>query len=234
MSVKKQAFTLAEILIALTIIGIVAAVTVPMLMSNTNARTNRLKVQKAYTTLSTALRMGQTKLDFDMSDVTSVTGTGDVDTVFTIENFLTKTMDVSKTANGGNDDKYPFTGKPLKIASNALAFDDYGTSGVSKNATVFKSRDGIYYIFPDLSKTGSSYDPCTKDTPCIGYIDINGPKDPNEVITCTGGTDALWTKDADPAECSVDESAISDIYPFVMYGATVKPATSAFDAVLAE
>lgn len=232
--IRKSGFTLAEILIALTIIGVVAALTVPMLMSDTNAKTNKVMAKKAYATLSSALKIGQSKLDFDMSDITAATGTGSADSVFTIENFLTKTMDITKTT----DETYTVSGKTLKISSGALATNTYAantTIGSSTDkATVFKTSDGVYYVFPALEKSSGSIVPCTKDTPCIGYIDINGKKGPNELITCTGGTEALWTKDASMSECTVEDSAVGDVYPFVMYGATIQPANNAFAAILAD
>ena len=51
-SSKKAAFTLAEILITLGIIGIVAAMTIPTLVSNYQKKQTVTKLQKAYSTLS--------------------------------------------------------------------------------------------------------------------------------------------------------------------------------------
>ncbi len=49
---KHKAFTLAEVLITLVIIGVIAAMTVPSLMSNTNHEEILAKTKKAYSTLS--------------------------------------------------------------------------------------------------------------------------------------------------------------------------------------
>ena len=49
---KKNAFTLAEVLIALTIIGVIAAITVPALIQRTNKQEYVSALQKAYSTLS--------------------------------------------------------------------------------------------------------------------------------------------------------------------------------------
>ena len=44
---KKLGFTLAEVLITLVIIGVIAAMTVPTLMNNTNAQEFRSALKKA-------------------------------------------------------------------------------------------------------------------------------------------------------------------------------------------
>jgi len=53
----KKGFTLAEVLVTLTILGVIAAVTVPGIIGDTQHRDIRAKVQKAYNTLSTAYSM---------------------------------------------------------------------------------------------------------------------------------------------------------------------------------
>ncbi|MBR6163752.1 type II secretion system protein [bacterium] len=54
---KKCAFTLAEVLITLVIIGVIAAITVPTLMNNTNKQEYVSKLKKAYSTLSQATNL---------------------------------------------------------------------------------------------------------------------------------------------------------------------------------
>jgi len=51
---KLYAFTLAEVLITLVIIGVIAAITVPTLMNKTNNQEYVSKLKKAYSTLSQA------------------------------------------------------------------------------------------------------------------------------------------------------------------------------------
>ena len=54
---KLKAFTLAEVLITLGIIGVVAAMTMPVLMASTQKKELQTGLQKAYSTLSQALIM---------------------------------------------------------------------------------------------------------------------------------------------------------------------------------
>ncbi len=54
---RLQAFTLSEVLITLMIIGVVAAITVPSLINNTNAHEYRSKLKKAVSGLNQALTL---------------------------------------------------------------------------------------------------------------------------------------------------------------------------------
>ena len=50
----RKGFTLAEVLIALVIIGVIAAITIPPLMNKTNEQYTVVAVKKAYFILSQA------------------------------------------------------------------------------------------------------------------------------------------------------------------------------------
>jgi len=56
---KKAAFTLAEVLITLAIIGVVAAMTIPTLINNYQEKVTVTKVKKAFNTLTNAYRLAQ-------------------------------------------------------------------------------------------------------------------------------------------------------------------------------
>ena len=56
---KKAAFTLAEVLITLGIIGIVAAMTIPTLIANYQKKVTATKLKQTYSILSQALKMAQ-------------------------------------------------------------------------------------------------------------------------------------------------------------------------------
>lgn len=51
---RKSAFTLAEVLITLGIIGVVAAMTIPTLMNSTNSKETVTSLKKVFSTLSNA------------------------------------------------------------------------------------------------------------------------------------------------------------------------------------
>ena len=71
---KKQGFTLAEVLITLVIIGIIAAMTLPSLLGGTNKQEIKTGLQKSVSALSQAITLhyALTGEDFSSLDTTSV------------------------------------------------------------------------------------------------------------------------------------------------------------------
>ena len=63
----KKGFTLAEVLITLGIIGVVAAMTIPTLIQNTNSVRFATQFKKSVSTLSQAALMAQAQYDMDYS-----------------------------------------------------------------------------------------------------------------------------------------------------------------------
>lgn len=61
---KKNAFTLAETLIVLTIIGVIAALTIPAVMFNTDKRVSMTGYKRAISSLNQAIDMSRTELKF--------------------------------------------------------------------------------------------------------------------------------------------------------------------------
>ena len=51
---KKIAFTLAEVLITLVIVGVIAALTIPSMINKTNNQETVSRLKKAYSTLAQA------------------------------------------------------------------------------------------------------------------------------------------------------------------------------------
>ena len=66
---KNYAFTLAEVLITLVIIGVIAAMTVPSLMNNTNKKENIVRYKKALSTINQALNRNYALYGFNMASV---------------------------------------------------------------------------------------------------------------------------------------------------------------------
>ena len=64
---KRFGFTLAEVLITLGIIGVVAAMTIPTLISNTNGAQFKTAYKKALSTLNQAVLMNLAMDDTDFS-----------------------------------------------------------------------------------------------------------------------------------------------------------------------
>ena len=61
---KCKAFTLAEVLITLVIIGVVAAMTVPTITANSNKEASKAQFKKAVSTINSALQKTVLDLGF--------------------------------------------------------------------------------------------------------------------------------------------------------------------------
>ena len=215
---KRFGFTLAEVLITLGIIGVVAAMTMPTLMNSTNGAQYKTAYKKALSVLSQAVVLNVALDDYDMSQTTSTT-TNDNASLY---NLFNNRMNVVKT--DGN----------AYTASNGASKAKFGDS--TNNYTLY-FNDGITFTFPknasQCTEGNATTDAAANGTDaapgyCYGVIDVNGEKNPNKVVNCDGQTDPF--KGPTTGNCEVSNP--TDIYPVIMYDQTVLPATVAAEAVL--
>lgn len=158
---SRLAFTLAEVLITLGIIGVVAAMTIPTLMNNTNESEFNVGVKKAYSSLSQAVEM------IIITNSTINVGTAS-STDITMRNNFCSVMNCIKqdtTSNvfGPSDYKY-YKG----LSAN--------WPGVGVNAAAAILNDGMllqFWTATDCTKGG------TLNACAYIYVDVNGSKQPN-------------------------------------------------------
>ena len=299
---QKKSFTLSEILIAMAIIGIVAAIVVPDFIDITSGLGYKTKFKKTITTLTRAVVANYGENTYDFRDVRAYYGDengipiecyslvgGATDGAFigsdTIGNssgaiwadLSNKSMSIYNIfhsflnmTHSGIIHNYavgpvsvdlkcasrePAGGK-VKIRAGAVEMnvnlvssfnerlnDLYGgfypmcdgrllANGGFNQGRMFMMDDGSVF----------TYDPsqiyCTESNPCFGYIDINGPLPPNQMISCSVGEDSFilnYGRNADEGvlqgTCEVKPQDITDIYPVVFYDQIVKPASWAAKAV---
>ena len=156
-------FTLAEVLITLGIIGVVAAMTMPTLLNSTNGAQYRTAYKKALSVLSQAVVLNVALDDYDLSQATT---SSDTDTAkASLYSLFRNRMNVVSDSGTSNVDSW--------TAGN----DNNAKFGDSSNYTMF-FNDGISFTF---AKSAAQ---CTQTNPCKGAIDINGAKNPNKVVAC--------------------------------------------------
>ncbi len=209
---KRFGFTLAEVLITLGIIGVVAAMTMPTLMNSTNGAQYKTAYKKALSVLSQAVVLNVALDDYDMSQATVTDGTATNGSSASLYNLFNNRMNVVKTSSGATED----TGWESETAQ-------FGSKG-SGNYTLF-FNDGIVFTFPKNESNCTEGNATTTEDKCYGVIDVNGEKNPNKVVNCDG---KAWN--AGGEDCKVSNP--TDIYPVVMYDQTILPATRAGEAVL--
>jgi prepilin-type N-terminal cleavage/methylation domain-containing protein len=203
---KRFGFTLAEVLITLGIIGVVAAMTMPTLMNQTNGAQYKAAYKKALSAISQAVTLNVALDDVSFAD--TVTGTAGATTApssgASIASLLNSRMNVVKATTEGAD--YSITGQTASNSNTTLFFND-GSSFTFKNGDAGCSS-GV---------EGSGV-----DNVCKGYIDVNGAKGPNKVVTCSTSA----TGDSCVAENP------TDVYPVKFYDQTILPNSDAARAVL--
>ena len=217
---KSLGFTLAEVLITLGIIGVVAAMTMPTLMNSTQGAQYKAAYKKALSAISQAVTLNVALDDWDLGEIDGSAGSD-----YSLEKLLTTRMNVVRTEQ---NKAIPATEYALSTATT----DSHGVKLPSASNTTLFFNDGIMFTYATASaKT------CTKDTTvttgnteniCKGYIDVNGTKGPNKVTLCDGETATGGDKTI--TNCKVTNPA--DIYPVIFFDTSILPGTAAAKAVL--
>ena len=161
---RKAAFTLAEALFALAIIGIVAALTIPQLVANYQKHVASTRVKKAYTELQLAIQRSEVD-NGNMADWTYPTKVNVANTRAFVNKYIKPYyLDLSECSTGNSRN---VCGAPVSR---------YGVNYRTKNGT------GISFLAGDSSNPNNS-----KLKGFHAYIDINGSKGPN-----IGGYDVFY------------------------------------------
>ena len=163
---KANGFTLAEVLITLGIIGIVAAMTLPTLITNYQKRATIAKLKRAYSVIKQAYLMSYDQVGDPAADDAFSMG---IDSYFKTywAPYIKGTVCKSYKECGYN------SGAPW-IQANGTALP---TGVVAGGRTTFYTTDGVLYVV-FISGGGSN----GEDVP-ISYVicDINGAKKPNQL-----------------------------------------------------
>ncbi len=252
---KKFGFTLAEVLITLGIIGVVAAMTIPTLIQNTNSVKFATQFKKDISTLSQAALMAQAQYDTDYATTTHKCG--DVPDSSTGAAAGAKLAVGAETLSAGGYSSIcailntTLAGKTAlglgsSVKSSADSSKSYTwaskkTLGELSNYYVYSLADGSLVgvnkdakgcsleVGATLDNTVLSGTGALKD--CVGFIDVNGTALPNKETVCeTENQTALNPS----SSCTVTSKAsqIGDLFPVVFHDGTVEPASNAAKAVL--
>ena len=215
---KRFGFTLAEVLITLGIIGVVAAMTMPTLMNSTQGAQYKAAYKKALSALSQAVSLNVALDEWSFADADNVT--------YKLEDMFNSRMNVVRQETGVTNIK-DSKGNPYQVAiSDAGALQ--GVTGKTvdiggTNTTLF-FNDGIMFTYnPDQATNCTNADGATPKI-CKGFIDVNGVKAPNRIVQCDNKTDASATK------CEIKNP--TDVYPVMFYDQTVLPNSVPARAVL--
>ena len=231
MTTKRFGFTLAEVLITLGIIGVVAAMTIPTLISNTNSAKFKSQYKKTLSTMNQAALMATAQYDLDFASVTESCG----NTASTEKPDVTASMCalINGTLSGAT---YYSTASTMKIPGSTTAYSISGSPLVADvSFKAYQLADGSVVAFKDVkSCTLAVGGDITVDlgNDCRGFIDVNGATLPNKEVTCGGGGSTAVASTV--GDCIVRNNAtdMGDIFPVVFHDGTVEPLTNAARYVL--
>lgn len=155
---KHKAFTLAEVLIVLGIIGVVAAMTIPVLMSKYRANVAVTRLQKFYTTMQQALAKSEID-NGPMSDWTFATMYSYDENVTFFETYLKKYLNVLKYQKGDYS-QLPIKGVQVYLTDGSAFVLDRGWIAFLPNAqklenngeNAINGRDGFMFYLDDKKK----------------------------------------------------------------------------------
>ena len=172
---KKNGFTLAEVLITLAIIGVVATMTLPALMTNTAEQQAKTGIKKGINTLTEAAQMNLANAGFDYSTI----------------------VQASSNTETGEQHQSVYALLANRTAMDATKTDTTAASGA--NYVVF-FRDGASLEFP-IAVPGEEATKVLDDGLPYGIgaiYDTNGVKAPNILSNCGG----LLNATDDKTECT--------------------------------
>ena len=237
---KRFGFTLAEVLITLGIIGVVAAMTMPTLMNSTQGAQYKAAYKKALSAISQGITLNVALDGGNFADTVAgtagvTTKPSDGDSVASILNSRMNIVKASTAANAG----YGTTGEGVNATTNFPATvetktceeagknpGDTGCTLKTENVkpdTFLFFNDGIMFAYKAADAFGCTDDSVAGVKHCVGVIDVNGTKGPNKITECD-------SKNATEANCTVKNP--KDIYPVEFYDQTILPASPAAKAVL--
>ena len=174
---KKLGFTLAEVLITLVIIGVIAAMTVPTLMNNTNSQEFRSALKKAISGANQALTLHYALEGLGAQDYTHATLVSDV---------FKKRMNVIEA--DGNDDSFTLAtcGGTTFTTQDGIMFCVNSNFAGNTNDTQDAACNS-YNTIPCVS--GATNDEADANF----YIDVNGRKNPNKLTTTSNQPRDIYT-----------------------------------------
>ena len=198
---KKNGFTLAEVLITLAIIGVVATLTLPSLMANTQEQQAITAFKKAMNTLNEVAQMNAVVDGFDYSGVTVTTGPSAA-TVYDANGVLTQSVWGMMKSKAQVD----------QAASINKRVPTTGNSGCKATLNQIAFRDGTVLCYGNPTNAGGA------NAYMQAIIDTNGNKGPNIVSSC--GDDACLTKSS---------KNIRDQFRITLIGANAVPGWNTVD-----
>lgn len=247
---KYKAFTLAEVLISIGIIGILAALMIPSLMKSITASKFSAQFQQALSSLNQAAKMAQGNFDIDYAAANQKCNIQNArqesaGSVYTFCSLYNSTLAGASYLGLLSD----ISGYSVRVRSSATS-NIFETPVFAEDTeqTVRLNTDMSNYLGYSLANGSlvafhKDAEGCAlrqgelltsqwaeENPQCIGFIDVNGVAGPNTVVNCDD-VDPLEINPNSVCNLNRDKNHITDIYPVLFYNSSTTPATPAAKSV---
>ena len=221
---SKLAFTMAEILISLTIIGVIAAITLPSLRANINEKTWATQRKALYSRMSQAIAMMPSLSGYGIGADNAETSSK-ASEVFVTDG-LSKVLDINNICNYQKLSECGFSSKiktlidnrninfPTKFSdlnpritssgSNTIGDTTYVNSSplIDTYTAAFETKNGesvaVFYNPFCMSKNDGIEHYFVQHQICVNFVyDMNGKRGPNQVGRDIGYMTALYATDSE-------------------------------------
>ena len=220
---RRFAFTLAEVLITLGIIGVVAALTLPSVVAHYKEKVLVTQVQKAYSEMQNALKLYSAQNN--CSDITCISDTNQ--TSAELADKLFAQFQGAKRCPGDWDTTRKIC-KTVQIKNKTPYYENGVTASGDGFSPVFVSANGVAYKVEQYNKCPDEYEIILRDEAGFPILDEDGKpkKKKGKSVNC-----ALIYFDANgvnkgPNQFGADVYRFNLTYDgkFVSYGDMINPA----------
>lgn len=222
MKSKKGGFSLAEVLITLGAIGIVAALAIPALIVHINTTKFRTQYKKTLSNLNLAVKTTDSNYDLNFASITEPCQ-GASDNPKTLASFCS-------IINGSIVAATYYPQSEIVTIGVKGEYSPVGTGISEGTKAYFLFADGSLLGFnTDIRScslgTGSSFEDL--DSKCYGFIDVNGTAAPNKTVECAKQSETKISQDI--GDCIVRNNSVDmgDIFPVAFHDGIVEPLTNA-------
>ena len=173
---RKAAFTMAEVLITLGIIGIVAAMTLPTVINRAQRKILTQQFKKSYATVQNAINLAQSEWGAPYECYNTGFGEYHLDECEAFWDAFLKNVKIIQKCDGDDYDCHPkYKTVDEVLADGGEMINDNCSMDLVNFATFYILYDGTYLIVNDNFRVNNQ-----KHHKIYFGIDINGSKGPNK------------------------------------------------------
>lgn len=193
----KKAFTLAEALITLVIIGVIASLTVPAVLVSTEQNEYKTALKKALSHLNEVIEMNIALDGYGPVDTVGMNSADSEDSLFNLFRNRMNVISTSSQFDWGNSSNYAF------FTSDGMRYEFPANPSISAVPDGFAPNNGGCAT---PGEEVEDQDGGTHTKPCLIVVDVNGSRKPNP----------RKTKGSYKVPASGNRAKILDIFPIII------------------